>query len=140
MIRINRKVATTLAAVLIPLGIYAGYAYRDFSEKALLAEIDDAVSLGNRLGNAVGNYQIKAGKPPAALADLPERFADTPTTRLALTPGGEVIVALGNQGNSAIAGKRLYFRPVIINGMVISVTCRTDADAAFRQLTEDRCD
>ncbi len=141
MIKINPRWFATLAVVAIVTGIYLSHLINDYTDKAVLADIDAGVSLGNRGASAVGNYLIKEGKLPAALADLAEKIADIPAAKVSLSPeAGEVVVTLQNPSYPAIAGKRLFFRPVIISGMVISIACHTEADEAFRKLTEDRCD
>ena len=133
------RLVVVLVLFAVILGIKMALDWDENAKRAMLHNVDNGVALGERTAQAIGAYVIAQGRNPATLADLPTRIESTPMAVVTLVPQGvEAVITLTHK-RFELDGRRLYFRPVIANGRVERIVCRTE-DEAFRKRIEERCD
>jgi len=129
-----------LFIVLVLLGGVIAFKAGDYRNDAALRNVDAGVALGEQASRAVGHFFLMYGGYPRTLGEIREQIESTPMAEVALIPHtGVVVITLLNKNMSSITGKKMYFKPKIIQGKLVGVSCRTEDDE-FRERVKDRCD
>jgi type IV pilus assembly protein PilA len=108
-----------LMIVVAIMGILATMAMPSFQDRAIRAQVAEALSLAEFAKQAVAAHYTRTRAMPSdnAAAGLPpsDKIAGNYVTDVAVR-GGSVVVTLGNRVNVNAEGKKLSIRPAIVEG------------------------
>jgi type IV pilus assembly protein PilA len=106
-----------LMIVIAIIGIMATMALPSFQDRVIRAQVGEATNLAELARQSVATYYAKNRRMPRdnSEAGLPEgsNIVGNYVTRVAIA-GGAIVVTFGNRANANIEGKRLAWRPAIM--------------------------